>query len=117
MKGAGHTLTVRPGMPRVLDMASGLPGPLSEKVIGVLRAVEERKAAVAASRLKVTEILAKGKKAGKREKDLLVELDRYLQNADEMTSDVRQIDSLRAQVEALGPGASQSEVALSLIHI
>ncbi len=110
MKGAGHTLTVRPGMPRVLDMASGSPGPLSAKVIGVLDAVAKRKAAVAASRSKVAEIVAKGKKAGKREKDLLVELNRYLQTADEMTSDVRQIDSLRAQVEALGPNASQSEV-------
>ena len=110
MKGAGHTLTVRPGMPRVLDMASGSPGPLSAKVIGVLDAVAKRKAAVAASRSKVAEIVAKGKKAGKREKDLLVELNRYLQTADEMTSDVRQIDSLRAQVEALGPNVSQSEV-------
>jgi hypothetical protein len=110
MRGAGHTLTLRSGMPRVLEMASGSPGVLSGKIAGVLRDVEKRKAAVAASRMKVTEIIAKGKKAGKRERDLLDALNLYLKNSDELTDDVRQIDSLRAQVEALGPDAPESEV-------
>jgi hypothetical protein len=110
MKGTGHTLTLRPGMPRVLEMASASAGVLSGKITRVLGDVEKRKAAVTASRLKVTEILAKGKKAGKRDQDLLEELNRYLRDSDELTGDVRQIDSLRAQVEALGPEAPESEV-------
>jgi hypothetical protein len=110
MKGAGHTLTLRPGRPRVVEMASASTEALSGKIVHVLGDVEKRKAAVTASRMKMTEILAEGKKAGKRDRALVEELNRYLKNSDEMTGDIRQIDSLRAQVEALGPEAPESEV-------
>lgn len=110
MKGVSHTLTLRPGPVRVVEMASATPRPLSATISRVLGDVEKRKAAVSQSRAKVTEILAKGKKAGKREQELLKQLNRYLKDSDEFAADARQIDSLRAQTEALGPTASQTEV-------
>jgi hypothetical protein len=92
-------------------MASKSAGPLSGKIARVLSDVEKRKAAVLESRMKVKEIVDKGKKAGKRDQALLVQLERYLADSDELVADVRQIDSLRAQVEALGAQAPEVEVS------
>ncbi|WP_203230695.1 phage tail protein [Agromyces humi] len=110
MKGAGHTLTVRAGATRVVEMASTSPGPLTGIIVRVLSDVAKRREAVTASRRRVTEIVAKGKKALKSERDLLDRLNRYLTDSDEMVGDLRKIDSLRAQVEALGPAAPEAEV-------
>jgi hypothetical protein len=109
MSGVGHEVSLRPGMPRVLEMASSSKRTLGPLITRVLADVAKRKAAVVASRAKVAEISAKGKKAGKREQDLLARLNKYLSDSDELDSEVRKIDSLRAQVEALGPDASEAQ--------
>jgi hypothetical protein len=109
MAGASHELTARPGMPRVVEMASETKRPLGSLISRVLGEVEKRKAAVAASKLKVEEIKKKKSKATKGDRELLASLNKYLADADELAADVRKIDSLRAQFEALGPDASEED--------